>query len=369
VTREVTGRGAKKPFKNREFFSSLRRAAIVGTVIEPDNFALVPKPPSAIEKAEPGAKRVLSGMVADTLALVKKVQRPKPRIVVVDDESVVLHFIESFIRDWFKDVTLLLYSNSSEAWQELSLTAPDLLILNTPSGGPDLLPLLAERKVKFPILVTSGYFGEKEVRQRIDPILNISVLLKPFLPEQLFQELLVHVGPSDNPQRRFSKSHPISILFSSEHIIPNLKSKERFGAIREMVTHLIYIGRIRPQDEEAVVDAINKRETSMSTGIGFSFAVPRGRVDCVKDIILAVGVSASGIEFDALDKQPVYVSFMSIVPANSPSHEAELERVTQALARFLFTNDGVGQLRRCNSPEGMWSILKPVYDDALQTES
>jgi len=34
VTREVTGRGAKKPFKNREFFSSLRRAAIVGTVIE-----------------------------------------------------------------------------------------------------------------------------------------------------------------------------------------------------------------------------------------------------------------------------------------------------------------------------------------------
>jgi TPR repeat protein/ActR/RegA family two-component response regulator len=36
---------------------------------EKDNFALVPRPPGALEKAEPGAKRILSGMVADTLAL------------------------------------------------------------------------------------------------------------------------------------------------------------------------------------------------------------------------------------------------------------------------------------------------------------
>jgi TPR repeat protein len=34
------------------------------------DFALVPRPPSALEKAEPGAKRILSGMVADTLALI-----------------------------------------------------------------------------------------------------------------------------------------------------------------------------------------------------------------------------------------------------------------------------------------------------------
>lgn len=34
-----------------------------------NDFALVPKPPSAVEKAEPSAKRILSGMVADTLAL------------------------------------------------------------------------------------------------------------------------------------------------------------------------------------------------------------------------------------------------------------------------------------------------------------
>ena len=36
---------------------------------EKNNLALVTRPPRALEKAEPGAKRILSGMVADTLAL------------------------------------------------------------------------------------------------------------------------------------------------------------------------------------------------------------------------------------------------------------------------------------------------------------
>ena len=39
---------------------------------EKNNFALVPRPPGALETVKPGAKRVLSSMVADTLALVPK---------------------------------------------------------------------------------------------------------------------------------------------------------------------------------------------------------------------------------------------------------------------------------------------------------
>lgn len=39
---------------------------------ENDNFALVPRPPSALEKAVPGAKRILSVMVEDTLAVVRR---------------------------------------------------------------------------------------------------------------------------------------------------------------------------------------------------------------------------------------------------------------------------------------------------------
>jgi CheY-like chemotaxis protein len=49
---------------------------------EKSNFALVPRPPGALEKAEPGAKQILSGMVADTLALAKKEQATKSVVSV-----------------------------------------------------------------------------------------------------------------------------------------------------------------------------------------------------------------------------------------------------------------------------------------------
>lgn len=37
-----------------------------------DNFALVPRPPDGVEKAKPGAKRILSGMVEEALELAQK---------------------------------------------------------------------------------------------------------------------------------------------------------------------------------------------------------------------------------------------------------------------------------------------------------
>jgi hypothetical protein len=43
--------------------------AAVSAMSEKNNFALVPRAPGTLEKADPGAKHILSGMVADTLAL------------------------------------------------------------------------------------------------------------------------------------------------------------------------------------------------------------------------------------------------------------------------------------------------------------
>ena len=57
-------RNAKSP-------AGLRSACLI--MDEPNNFVLVRKPSSAVEKAAPGAKRILSGMVADALALARPV--------------------------------------------------------------------------------------------------------------------------------------------------------------------------------------------------------------------------------------------------------------------------------------------------------
>jgi len=54
---------------------------------ESDNSALVPRPPGALEKAEPGAKRILSGLVADTLALATHKGVVKGSLLTIDTQT------------------------------------------------------------------------------------------------------------------------------------------------------------------------------------------------------------------------------------------------------------------------------------------
>jgi len=51
-----------------------------------------------------------------------------PRIVIINDEPILLKAFETLIRSRFKNSEFLLFSNSREAWQELSRTEPDLVI-------------------------------------------------------------------------------------------------------------------------------------------------------------------------------------------------------------------------------------------------
>ena len=128
-----------------------------------NDFALVPRVPRALEKTEPGAKRILSGMVAETLALARKepasTKRPL-RIVSVDDEEWRLGMVELVISSYFNGVTLQSFQNAEEGWQELSRTDPDLLITDDLMGklnGDEIVRRLADRGVSYPIIVISGW--------------------------------------------------------------------------------------------------------------------------------------------------------------------------------------------------------------------
>jgi FixJ family two-component response regulator len=164
---------------------------------ENKNFALVPRPPGAVEKVEPGAKRVLSGMVSDTLALAKKEpsQKTRPlRIVMVNDEEGVLQYFEVVIRHWFKDATMLMFDNVSIALAELSQTAPDLLITRDRMpmiSGMELCQRLLNRQVSYPIIVFSGWKPTEEIEQLLREFarqgLNVSFLAVPCDAESILK--------------------------------------------------------------------------------------------------------------------------------------------------------------------------------------
>jgi TPR repeat protein len=152
---------------------------------EKDNFALVPRPPGALEKAELGAKRILSGMVADTLALTKKAS--SLRIVVVNDEEGPIESIKFILRKCFnKDTAVVTFDDSEKAWQELLRIDPDLLITDDimPAlGGMEIVRRLADKRAAYPVILTTAFERTELlmcVRDCASRGLNIKLLNAPW---------------------------------------------------------------------------------------------------------------------------------------------------------------------------------------------
>ncbi len=153
---------------------------------EADNLALLSKSSSAVEKVNPGAKRVLSSMVADTLALAKKetVRQSRPlRIVQVNDEPYVLEALGLMIRHCFPEATVLSFNSAIQALEELSQTNPDLVITDDAMPrmrGSELCQRLLDRKVTYPIIVDSPWAPTAQwVRELSDQGLNVFFLPVP----------------------------------------------------------------------------------------------------------------------------------------------------------------------------------------------
>ena len=103
-------------------------------------------------------------------------------------------------------------------------------------------------------------------------------------------------------------------LLESENVIPEMKAADRWEAIEELVDNLVKSGKIRTESRDEVVAVVKKRETSMSTGIGFGIGIPHASTSLVYEVTAAFGRSKSGINFDALDSQPVQLVTLLLVP-------------------------------------------------------
>lgn len=103
-------------------------------------------------------------------------------------------------------------------------------------------------------------------------------------------------------------------ILQKEHVIVDLKATNRWEAIDELIGRLVDSGRIKPEDREQIASVVKKRETSMSTGIGFGIGIPHASTDLISEVTGAFGRSKPGVNFDALDNQPVHLVVLFLVP-------------------------------------------------------
>lgn len=124
----------------------------------------------------------------------------------------------------------------------------------------------------------------------------------------------------------------------------------------ELLSELVeIIGKTAPvRDLGEVLRAVREREEVLSTGIGNGVAIPHGKSAGIGDLALAAGVARDGIDFEALDGQPVRLFFLLVGPeAAAGQHVKALSRISRLLRKDSFRT----RLISASSAEEFYAVL------------
>ena len=147
---------------------------------------------------------------------------------------------------------------------------------------------------------------------------------------------------------------------SFEAVIPQLKAADRDGVIAELVSALDKAGRLGNKNRQKIIKAVIKRENEASTGMGKGVAVPHVKYEVVKDVVAAVGLSSSGIDFSSLDKQPVFSVILLLSPADNPDkHLQAMETIFKHLQQERFRRF----LRQSQTAEQIKDLLREADEN------
>jgi mannitol/fructose-specific phosphotransferase system IIA component (Ntr-type) len=106
------------------------------------------------------------------------------------------------------------------------------------------------------------------------------------------------------------------ILRNKNQIISELQAETRWEAIDELMGTLILTGNVKREERAAITALVKRREDSMTTGIGFGIGIPHASTDLIDEVAGAFGRSIKGVNFDAVDHQPVTLVMLYLVPQN-----------------------------------------------------
>ena len=159
----------------------------------------------------------------------------------------------------------------------------------------------------------------------------------------------------------------LSEFIVTEAIVPNVQATDRDGVVRELVTSLAAAGAL-PQDAvDEVATAVLEREKKGSTGFGKGVAVPHVKHPRVQKMAGTIGRSDAGVDFAALDHQPVYSVVLLLSPA--PADEAEKTRANQQhlqAMNVIFNNLQKDMFRRFLRQSATPEAIRELIDEADQ---
>lgn len=131
-----------------------------------------------------------------------------------------------------------------------------------------------------------------------------------------------------------------------------LSGTDKKSVICELVDLLDESGLL--VDKNTVLEAVLTREETRSTGIGSGIAIPHGKCNGSKELVMAIGIAADPVEFGSIDGKPVSIIVLLASPQDRTGpHIQALARIS----RLMLDEDFKNKLERATSPEEVYELI------------
>ncbi len=143
----------------------------------------------------------------------------------------------------------------------------------------------------------------------------------------------------------------LSEILHKDAIVNELQSRDKQEVLKELSQAA---ARVSQAQHHEILEVLKERESLGSTGIGGGIAIPHGKLPDENAVILGLGISKPGVEYDSLDNKPVHIFFVILTPEDSTGgHLKVLAQVSKLLKQEQFKT----KLLQASTPESIFDII------------
>ncbi len=143
-------------------------------------------------------------------------------------------------------------------------------------------------------------------------------------------------------------------MFSVEAIVPDLKSLSKPETLTEIVANAVAVGVLPRARRAQVVEALLAREERGSTGLGRGIAIPHAKIAGLRKHSGLIARSVGGVDFRAIDGEPVHVFVMLISPESRSDEHLALLKWISLVAR---DPDFTSFIRQARTPQDILDVI------------
>jgi fructose-specific phosphotransferase system IIA component len=131
-----------------------------------------------------------------------------------------------------------------------------------------------------------------------------------------------------------------------------VENKDKEAVITELVD-LLDANKLL-LDRDLALQAVLARERTRSTGTGAGIAIPHGKCNAVKELVMAIGIAHEPIEFESVDGKPVTILILLVSPADQTGpHIQALARIS----RLMLDEEFKQKLEKAASADEVYELL------------